>query len=223
MPGLEDVRRCGVRCRRRLHAAAQALDGRQQDGHEGLLEEKGIGAAVDRRLAIGVFGVHGDDNDLGRGALRLDLPLLLWCTWSVAPGIAVLLYAILVPMEHDASYKLLFSHARMVEDLLRGFVHEAWVRDVDWTTLERVSDSQISDDLRSRRDDLVWRVRWGPDWLYLSLLLECQSTVDAYMAVRVLVYVGLLYQALIRAGQLPPSGTLPPVVPIVLYNPTTSL
>jgi predicted transposase YdaD len=121
-------------------------------------------------------------------------------------------------MGHDASYKLLFSHGRMVEDLLRGFVHEAWVRDVDWTTLERVSDSQISDDLRSRRDDLVWRVRWGPDWLYLYLLLEFQSTVDAYMAVRVLVYVGLLYQALLRAGQLPPSGKLPPVVPIVLYN-----
>jgi len=50
------------------------------------------------------------------------------------------------------------------------------------------------------------------------LLLEFQSTVDAYMAVRVLVYVGLLYQALIRAGQLSPSGKLPPVVPIVLYN-----
>ena len=115
-------------------------------------------------------------------------------------------------MEHDASYKLLFSHARMVEDLLRGFVHEAWVRDVDFTTLERVSDSQISDDLRSRRDDLVWRVRWGANWLYLYLLLEFQSTVDPYMAVRVLVYVGLLYQALIRAGQLPSSGKLPPVV-----------
>jgi hypothetical protein len=121
-------------------------------------------------------------------------------------------------MEHDASYKLLFSHARMVEDLLHGFVHEAWVGDVDWTTLERVNDSQISDDLRSRQDDLVWRVRWGPDWLYVYLLLEFQSTVDAYMAIRVLVYVGLLYQALIRSGQLPPSGKLPPVVPIVLYN-----
>ena len=133
-------------------------------------------------------------------------------------GTTLSLCAILVSMEHDASYKLLFSHARMVEDLLRGFVHEAWVRDVDFTTLERVSDSQISDDLRSRRDDLVWRVRWGPDWLYLYLLLEFQSTVDRYMAVRVLVYVGLLYQALIRAGQLPASGNLPPVVPIVLYN-----
>jgi hypothetical protein len=61
-------------------------------------------------------------------------------------------------------------------------------------------------------------VRWGPNWLYLYLLLEFQSTVDPYMAVRVLVYVGLLYQALIRAGQLSSSGKIPPVVPIVLYN-----
>lgn len=121
-------------------------------------------------------------------------------------------------MEHDASYKLLFSHARMVEDLLRGFVHEAWVHDVDFTTLERVSDSHISDDLRSRRDDLIWRVRWGTDWLYLYLLLEFQATVDRYMAVRILAYVSLLYQGLIRAGQLPASGKLPPIVPIVLYN-----
>jgi|RhiMetdeSRZDD1v2_1073273.scaffolds.fasta_scaffold1409875_2 hypothetical protein len=41
-------------------------------------------------------------------------------------------------MEYDASYKLLFSHARMVEELLRGFVHETWVRAVDFTSLERV-------------------------------------------------------------------------------------
>src|SRR2546422_994033 len=92
-----------------------------------------------------------------------------------APGIARPLCAILVPMEHDASYKLLFSYARMVEDLLHGFVHEAWVRDLDCTSLERVSDSYISDDLRSRRDDLVWRARWGPNWFYLYLMLEFQS------------------------------------------------
>ena len=26
--------------------------------------------------------------------------------------------------DHDHSYKLLFSHPRMVQDLLQGFVHE---------------------------------------------------------------------------------------------------
>jgi predicted transposase YdaD len=121
-------------------------------------------------------------------------------------------------MEHDNSYKLLFSHARMVEDLLRGFIQEPWVQEVDFTTLERVSESHVSDDLHDREDDLIWRVRWGADWLYIYLLLEFQSTVDRYMAVRLQVYVGLLYQALIRAQQLPPAGRLPPVVPVVLYN-----
>ena len=121
-------------------------------------------------------------------------------------------------MEHDASYKLLFAHPRMVEDLLRGFIHEAWVREVDFTTLERVSGSYVSDDLRDREDDMVWRVRWGADWLYIYLLLEFQATVDRYMALRLMVYIGLLYQSLIQARQLPPAGKLPPVVPIVLYN-----
>jgi hypothetical protein len=121
-------------------------------------------------------------------------------------------------MEYDASYKLLFAHARMVEDLLRGFIHEAWVREVDFTTLERVSGSYVSDDLRDREDDMIWRVRWGADWLYIYLLLEFQATVDRYMAVRLMVYVGLLYQSLIQSRQLLPAGHLPPVVPIVLYN-----
>ncbi|EDN72677.1 hypothetical protein BGS_0953 [Beggiatoa sp. SS] len=30
-------------------------------------------------------------------------------------------------VKHDQSYKRLFSHPKMVEDLLRGFVHEDWV------------------------------------------------------------------------------------------------
>ena len=65
---------------------------------------------------------------------------------------------------------------------------------------------------------MIWWVRWGQDWLYVYLLLEFQSTVDRFMAVRILSYVGLLYQDLIRSGQLTASGQLPPVLPLVLYN-----
>ena len=81
-----------------------------------------------------------------------------------------------------------------------------------------MAGSYVSADLREREDDIIWRVRWGPQWLYLYLLLEFQSTVDRYMAIRLMVYVGLLYQSLIQARRLPRSGLLPPVVPIVLYN-----
>jgi len=47
-------------------------------------------------------------------------------------------------MDHDHSYKLLFSHPEMVADLLRGFVIEDWVKDLDFTTLERVSGCYVA-------------------------------------------------------------------------------
>ena len=119
---------------------------------------------------------------------------------------------------HDHSYKLLFSHPEMVADLLRGFVHEEWVQQLDFSSLEKVSGHYVADNLQDREDDVVWRVRWGQDWLYVYLLLEFQSRVDPYMAVRILVYLGMLYQDLIRTGQCGEEGKLPPVLPIVLYN-----
>ena len=120
--------------------------------------------------------------------------------------------------DHDNGYKLLFSHAETVADFLRGFVKEDWVQELDLSTLERVDGTYVSDDLRSRESDVVWRVSWRGDPLYVYLLLEFQSTVDQYMAVRVMTYLGLLYQDLIRQRALPPSGHLPPVFLAVLYN-----
>ena len=121
-------------------------------------------------------------------------------------------------MDHDGGYKLLFSHPQMVRDLLHGFVAEPWVAELDFATLERVTNRQISDDLLQRENDVIWRARWQHQWLYIYLMLEFQSTVDPFMAVRLLVYVGLLYQDLIRTRSLTASGKLPPVVPVVLYN-----
>jgi predicted transposase/invertase (TIGR01784 family) len=124
--------------------------------------------------------------------------------------------------EHDPSYRLLFSHPRMVEDLLRGFVREDWTSRLDFSTLERVNGSFVSEDLKDRRNDVVWRVRWGDGeeegWFYLYLLMEFQSSPEPFMAVRLLVYVGLLLQELIRAQGLTAADRLPPILPIVLYN-----
>jgi putative YhgA-like transposase/uncharacterized protein DUF4351 len=121
-------------------------------------------------------------------------------------------------VDHDRSYKLLFSHPEMVRDLLEGFVREDWLAQVDYTSFEKLNSAFVSDDLRERADDVVWRVRWGDGLVYVYLLLEFQSSVERYMAVRVLAYVALLYQDLIRTKQVPEDGSLPPVFPIVLYN-----
>ena len=120
--------------------------------------------------------------------------------------------------DHDNSQKLLFSHREMVRDLVTGYIPGAWLADVDFETLERKFASYVSPDLRERLDDVVWRVRWkGSHWLYVYLLLEFQSTVDPIMAIRIMVYEGLLYQDLFNAGEAKP-GEFPPVLAIVLYN-----
>ncbi len=121
--------------------------------------------------------------------------------------------------DHDHSYKLLFAHARMVRDLLETFVSGDGLTQVDFDTLERVSDSYVSDDLRARTDDIVWRIRCGSRPVYL--LIEFQSRVDSFMAVRVLAYVALLYQDLIRAREIGLDEGLPAILPLVLHNGST--
>ena len=120
--------------------------------------------------------------------------------------------------QHQNSYKLIYSHQDPVRDLLTGFGEGALVQQLDMDTLEWVNTSLVTDDLRDREDDIIWRVRWKETWLYVFILLEFQSTVDPFMAVRILVYVGLLWQDIIRTQDLKAGDLLPPVLPIVLYN-----
>ena len=120
--------------------------------------------------------------------------------------------------EHDSGYRYLFSAPEMVRDLILGFVPDEWLHSLDYSTLERVDGSYITEDFRNRADDIVWRVKVGGDWVYLYLLIEFQSTVDQYMALRMMVYAGLLYQDIIKQGMVLTDGRLPPVLPIVLYN-----
>ena len=122
--------------------------------------------------------------------------------------------------DNDRGYKLLFSHPRLVRDLLRGFVHGEWVSRLDFSSLERVPGSFVSDDLRERHNDVIWRLRWAGGgrggWFYL--LLEFQSVPQSFMALRLVVYAGLLLQALIRTGRLRASRGLPAILPVVFYN-----
>jgi hypothetical protein len=119
---------------------------------------------------------------------------------------------------HDSGYKRLFSHPEMIRDLLIGFVCEPWIAELDFATLEKYPGEVIDDRLRPRRNDVIWRLRCGPDWLYVYVLLEFQSGVHPFMAARLSTYLDLLYQDLIRGRQLGRRRRLPPVLPIVLYN-----
>lgn len=119
---------------------------------------------------------------------------------------------------HDHAYKLLFGDSCVVRDLMIGFIDEDWIQRLDFDSLEKVSGTFVSDDLRDRESDVIWRVRFDDEWLYVYLLLEFQSTVDAFMALRIMTYTGLLYQDLVKQKILTHADKLPPVLPVVLYN-----
>jgi hypothetical protein len=122
--------------------------------------------------------------------------------------------------QHDSSYRLFFSHARMVRDLLREILGEAWVDRIDLSTAERVPASFTSRRHKNRESDVIWKFQRKDtdEPVYVYILLEFQSRPDRYMCVRAMTYVGLLYETLIAEGRLPPSGKLPLVIPIVVYN-----
>ena len=132
---------------------------------------------------------------------------------------------------HDAAYKLLYSHRRMVADLLRGFLADGASPGFDFDTLEPLPALHVGRGLRRRDGDLMWRLRAraAPDdgWVYVLVLLEFQSRVDRHMALRVLTYTGLAWEGLLRAaegagGEKRPPETLPPVIPFVVYNGSSS-
>ena len=119
---------------------------------------------------------------------------------------------------HDAAYKDFFKHPEMVESLLSGFIQEDFVRELDFSTLEHCPASYVTEDLRERMDDCVWKVKWRGRASYLCLILEFQSTPDPWMPVRIMSYTGLLWQDLIKAGEVKPGDVLPPVFPVVIYS-----
>ena len=101
---------------------------------------------------------------------------------------------------HDEHYKRLFGFPRLVEDLLRGFVRDDWIDDVDFSTLDKLPAEYVGDGGRIRRGDAVWRVRQRDDWLHVLILLEFQSTDDPDMALRIMEYTALLFRELRRNG-----------------------
>jgi hypothetical protein len=120
---------------------------------------------------------------------------------------------------HDRSFRSLFSHPRMIRDLLRGFAPERWIEWLDLATLERVDPPGSGTALARLQEVLIWRLAWegGSHWVYL--LLRHQTETAPFMAVTLTVYQGLLYQELARPHRTAPGPRpLPPVLPLVLHT-----
>jgi predicted transposase YdaD len=123
--------------------------------------------------------------------------------------------------DHDSFYHRLFAHPVMVRDLLREFVDPDLLQGLDLDQMKRENvkyyDPRTGE---KRRGDVVWRIHGkdGQTAFFILLLLEFQSDPQQWMILRILVYIGLLWQQIVDEGTLVPGQQLPPVLPVVLYN-----
>jgi predicted transposase/invertase (TIGR01784 family) len=117
---------------------------------------------------------------------------------------------------HDRGYKRLFSHPSFFQQLLESFVKEAWVSELDFNQCEKMEKSFISEHYKSTESDLLYKVKLRGQEAYVYILLEFQSTVTWFMAVRFLHYLCSFW--LDYAESQPLNRKLPAVFPVLLYS-----
>lgn len=94
---------------------------------------------------------------------------------------------------HDSGYKKLFSNQTIFRQLLETFVTREWVNHLDFTTCEMLDKSFISQHYKETESDLIYKVQLLNHEVYIYILIEFQSTVDPFMALRALNYITNFY------------------------------
>ena len=95
---------------------------------------------------------------------------------------------------------------------------------MDFSRAKLMPTESITPDLARRYVDTLWRVpivkgRMAGSYLYVVVLLEFQSRVDRYMALRVQSAAIRIYEDLLKNDpKFRRTGRLVPILPIVVYN-----
>ena len=122
---------------------------------------------------------------------------------------------------HKHGYAILFRHRELVEPLIKCFVSEEFYKHLDFSHFEACTEkTYITDEFKEFADDLVIKVRWKGKDFYIYIILEFQSKVERFMALRFLNYLTLFYLGLIAEHREAnnPLHLLPPVMAIVFLN-----
>ena len=91
--------------------------------------------------------------------------------------------------EHDLGYKHLLTHKKTFIELLKSFVKESWVNDIDESQVVLINKSYVLQDFKEKESDIVYRLKIKGRNVIFYCLLELQSSVDYQMPLRLLMYM----------------------------------
>src|SRR5690554_1009561 len=123
---------------------------------------------------------------------------------------------------HDKGYKYLLSAKKVFLELLKSFVRQGWVEEIDESNIVRVDKSFILQDFKGKEADLVYWVKMNDRDVIFYILMEMQSRVDFQMPYRMLLYMVEIWRGVLKdvekGEEKKKEFRLPSIVPMVLYN-----
>ncbi|MFI1912291.1 Rpn family recombination-promoting nuclease/putative transposase [Nocardia sp. NPDC020380] len=116
---------------------------------------------------------------------------------------------------HDAYFRQVMSRPADAAGELQAVLPKEVATLLDWDTLILQPCSFVSQQLRSRYSDLLFRTRLNDHPAYIYLLVEHQSRPDPLMPMRMMEYLVGIWNRHVR--EFPKTKTLPAVIPLVVH------
>jgi predicted transposase/invertase (TIGR01784 family) len=123
------------------------------------------------------------------------------------------------PHPHDNFFKESLAELDVAQSFLTNLLPKDILAKIDLSTLKPKKSNFIDNIIGKKEVDALFSVKFGQDTGYLYLLCEHQSTVDKYMAQRMMKY-RMVISDYHRANN-PKDPYLAPVYPMIIYNGTS--
>lgn len=101
----------------------------------------------------------------------------------------------------DSSFKELFEVKAQFIELIRTFIKEEWVREINEENIELTTNEFVMWNAHKRTSDLIYKVKIAENELYF-FLLELQSSIDNKMPYRLLEYMFEIWRRFEKENKL---------------------
>ncbi len=120
---------------------------------------------------------------------------------------------------HDKFFKAVFSNEQHAKDFLSLYLPDELLKTLDFSTLRIIKDSFVEKELKEYFSDLLYQVKLKNEPVYIYCLFEHKSYPDRFTGFQLLRYMTKIWEQIIQQSRA--RGSLPIIVPMVIYHGTT--
>lgn len=119
---------------------------------------------------------------------------------------------------HDSFSKAIFSRPEEAAKLLPTVLPSEVATQLDLSTVRHLPGSFVDEHLRWRHTDVLYEVAVAGSPALVFVLAEMQSTVDSLMPLRMLIYLGRIWDRWLSDHEKTTPTRYPAILPVVVYQ-----